>query len=378
MISRHANSATVSVEGLGRHQINGLPLVTAGGVIKSDKGPDIGILHNYAHYGRGSTIHAPVQIEDQGLYVDTRSRKLVHKGNQVVKCEDQISQVVIHHGLPRIKMRPFTDLKWETLPHKFLTSNSLWNPAKYDDDPGDEYHNAIESLLDDPYDKAHPDFNEVGDFKHHVVTTCEYISCQSNESIGNIICHAIPGKVSTDEGSTDGSITTIESTDSIVDGDNDLGLQAYPTYFLDAHKFHPDPSDDNSFYQAFASNNTNEDDSHHTSPGPTVPGRPACTVTAKEHDYEALQPMFGWDTVNNIQKTLKKHHPVGLIACNGNSETSLSIDFPFGKCQTRGRGCCSRLHLLQHSSHQRWIYWSICSYWPYYYHCRCLWCEIIV
>ena len=43
----------VDIQGIDNHQIQNIPIVTAGGVVKSQRGPVIAILHQYAYVGRG-------------------------------------------------------------------------------------------------------------------------------------------------------------------------------------------------------------------------------------------------------------------------------------------------------------------------------------
>ena len=47
---------TVDVRGIDNHQIINIPIVTAGGVVKTQHGPTIAILHQYAYTGQGKTI----------------------------------------------------------------------------------------------------------------------------------------------------------------------------------------------------------------------------------------------------------------------------------------------------------------------------------
>jgi len=54
---------TVDVRGIDNHQIVDIPIVTAGGVVKTQHGPAIVILHQYAYTGQGKTIHSSAQLE---------------------------------------------------------------------------------------------------------------------------------------------------------------------------------------------------------------------------------------------------------------------------------------------------------------------------
>jgi hypothetical protein len=43
---------TVDIQGIDNHRINKIPIVTAGGVINTQKGPVIAIMHQYAYTGK--------------------------------------------------------------------------------------------------------------------------------------------------------------------------------------------------------------------------------------------------------------------------------------------------------------------------------------
>ena len=62
--------------GIDNHQLTSIPLITAGGVSQSHLGPVILIFHQYAHYGKGKSIHSSVQIEAFNNNVNDKSIKL--------------------------------------------------------------------------------------------------------------------------------------------------------------------------------------------------------------------------------------------------------------------------------------------------------------
>ena len=64
-----------NVSGINDHTISGLPIVTAAGVVQSHLGPICVIMHQYAHHGKGKTIHSSIQIKQFGNDVNDRSRK---------------------------------------------------------------------------------------------------------------------------------------------------------------------------------------------------------------------------------------------------------------------------------------------------------------
>ena len=48
---------SVDISGIDNHQMTGLRIVTAGGVVPTQRGDVIGIFHQYAHVPQGRTIH---------------------------------------------------------------------------------------------------------------------------------------------------------------------------------------------------------------------------------------------------------------------------------------------------------------------------------
>jgi hypothetical protein len=75
---------TVDVEGIDRHQINNVKIGTIGGVTETTKGPVILIGHQYALYGKGSSIHSPLQMEAYGVTVNDKSLKIEKNQQRIV------------------------------------------------------------------------------------------------------------------------------------------------------------------------------------------------------------------------------------------------------------------------------------------------------
>ena len=68
-IISQSNFHKANVLGIGDSTLMNLPLVTAAGLIQSHRGPAIVILHQYAHYGSGHTIHSATQLRAFGTLV---------------------------------------------------------------------------------------------------------------------------------------------------------------------------------------------------------------------------------------------------------------------------------------------------------------------
>ena len=72
--------------GIDNHQLNSIPLIIAGGVLQSQLYPVILSFHQYAHYGKGKSIHSSVQLEPFSSRVDDKSIKL--GGRQTIRTQD--------------------------------------------------------------------------------------------------------------------------------------------------------------------------------------------------------------------------------------------------------------------------------------------------
>ena len=64
---------TANVTGIEDHTVQGLPIA---GLVETQKGKVIVILHQYAIYGKGKTIHSSAQLEFHGNNVCDKSRKV--------------------------------------------------------------------------------------------------------------------------------------------------------------------------------------------------------------------------------------------------------------------------------------------------------------
>ena len=68
------NDGKINVEGIDNHQLTDIPLVTAAGVITTQKGPVIVIMNQYAHINQGNTIHSSGKFEAFGTIVHDKAK----------------------------------------------------------------------------------------------------------------------------------------------------------------------------------------------------------------------------------------------------------------------------------------------------------------
>ena len=167
----------VCIEGIDRHQLTNIPIATVAGVMETLQGPVVGIFHQYAFTGRGTSIHSAAQFEAFKMTVDDRSKKV--GGTQRISTPDGYSiPMNVRNGLPYISLRPPTDSELESLPHVIMTSDVDWDPSVLDyeltDDP--EWRDIVPS-----YDSINPntDFDEVGDYRRRIAVNSALLNAGS-------------------------------------------------------------------------------------------------------------------------------------------------------------------------------------------------------
>ena len=123
----------VDIQGIDNHRMVDIPIVSAGGVVNTQYGEVIAIMHQYAYTGKGKTIHSCRQMEVHKQTVHDKAKKV--GGLQRIETLDgYIIPLNIRSRLPYMTMRPFTDQEWEDLPHVMLTGDTEWDPSVLDDE----------------------------------------------------------------------------------------------------------------------------------------------------------------------------------------------------------------------------------------------------
>ena len=134
--------------------------------METQKGPIIAVFHQYALFGKGTTIHSPGQFE---YYQNDVNDKSVHVGGlqRIHTLEGYTIPLNIKNGLARMTLRPYTDKEWDEFPHVFLTGELEWNPSVLDhaltDD--EQWYDAISDLEADPTTNL---FDEYGNYRQRV------------------------------------------------------------------------------------------------------------------------------------------------------------------------------------------------------------------
>ena len=107
-------------------------MVTAATLLDTQKGPIIGVFHEYAHLGKGRSIHAAGQMEWFNCQVDDIS-KLVGGAQSIKTSEGYVIPLSIESGLVYMhSMRIPTDHDLQNYPHVFFTSPDIWDTSVLD------------------------------------------------------------------------------------------------------------------------------------------------------------------------------------------------------------------------------------------------------
>ena len=153
----------VDVKGIDSHTVNGLEIVTAAGLVATNKGPRIVIMHQYAYLGHGKTIHSAGQIE---WFKHDISDKSVKVGGQqrLLTLDGTVIPFTVRSGLAYMDSRPPTDHEMLTLPHIILTSDETWDPTvlDFEHDSTEDYASAFPAH-NNVFDK---NFDESGEYLH--------------------------------------------------------------------------------------------------------------------------------------------------------------------------------------------------------------------
>ena len=165
--------ASADVTGIGEKSLENLPLCTVAAVIKTHKGPIIGIFNQYAHYGEGQTVHSVNQLKHFGIIVDETPRHLGHGKQSLETPDGYYIPISIRNGLSYIDMCPPTDDELNSYPHVIFTSDMPWDPHVLDDeyDANDIELNEDEITQSDYHQAS---LNSFGEIFHNESNFCTY------------------------------------------------------------------------------------------------------------------------------------------------------------------------------------------------------------
>ena len=122
----------VSVTGIDGHELPGLDIVTCVALIQTNHSKVNMLMHEYAYYGRGNTIHSPCQIEWFNNTCDDKSHHV--GGKQVITFLDgDATPLQCRSSLMYMSIlgKP-TDQDLDQYPHVLLSSPHEWDPSVLD------------------------------------------------------------------------------------------------------------------------------------------------------------------------------------------------------------------------------------------------------
>ena len=131
----HKTHRKINIQGIDKHEVTGLDVVTVATLLNTSQGKVIGIFNEYAYLGKGSSIHSSGQLEWFKTNVDEKSVKV--GGTQLITTLDGYSfPLLIKDGLSyATSLGKPTDQDMDTYPHVFFTSPNEWDPSVLDHDP---------------------------------------------------------------------------------------------------------------------------------------------------------------------------------------------------------------------------------------------------
>ena len=261
---------SVDVQGIDNHQMCDIGIGTVGGVVQTQKGPVIAIFHQYALHGKGTSIHSCGQMEAYKLDVNDRS---IHVGGyQRIKTPDgYIIPLAVRNGLPRLKLRPYTDKEWDDLPHVFLTSETQWDPSILDFDPEEQmdWEHDLADIEANPHTNL---FDQFGNYRQRItVQYASYLQHATTDELADYVDRCV-----------------FHSHSMALERETKADDDPQP-YLINAFQHEQDGS--------------NEAEEIHQNPDEKIMS--PRKVTTKAPDYEKLRPMFGWMTSGTIQRTFE-------------------------------------------------------------------------
>ena len=128
-----ATFPTASVTGIDAHTISDLKICQVMSRVMTTNGPVIGIFNQYAHHGKGHTIHSKAQLKHFGCVVDDRSRRCGGE-QRIIHPDGYVIPLSIRNGLPYMSMKKPTEDEIDTLPHVMFTSDLPWDPSILDNE----------------------------------------------------------------------------------------------------------------------------------------------------------------------------------------------------------------------------------------------------
>jgi len=287
---------SVDIQGINNHQMVDIPIATVGGVISTQCGEVIDILHQYTYTGIGTSIHSLAQLE---WYKNNANDKSIKVGGLqcITTLEGYVILLNIVQGLPRMTICPSLDQEWDNLPHVILTSKLDWDPSQLDLALEDDDKWFDSNLEGDPFTNL---FDEFGNYCHDVIvqstSTAPQVLISGNSHL-NI--HLLAGLKSGNQVPiSSNSHLNIQLLERLRPNIQIL-LSGNPQGIFQPLQNEIDDILDCCTYAA--QNHTMAPEAGSSNEPQATP----VTLTVKEQEYQALWPLFGWLSTDIIKRTFK-------------------------------------------------------------------------
>ena len=149
------HGGSIHLNGIDDHTVRDLSLIQAGAYVRTQAGPVILIVNQGAHMPDGKTILSPGQMEHFGWTIDDKSPALNGGTASISSIEGYKMPLTFRHGLAYLRLRPYTDEEWKSLPKVFATSPDEWDPRCLDTNVSDDWYSSqppSEYFLETDYD----------------------------------------------------------------------------------------------------------------------------------------------------------------------------------------------------------------------------------
>jgi hypothetical protein len=173
------------VTGIGDQTIQGPPIALVAALIQTKSGYIIGSFHQYAHIGKGKTIHSAKQMNKRGSIVDDNPQSTASL-QQICINEGHKIPLSIRGGFASMDMVKPIDNDMSTYHHVIFTPNDEWDlsilndehsPCDFDTDLfpldlPDPRNNQYGEILNRQSEYYHASTKDTGFYKY--VDTCLY------------------------------------------------------------------------------------------------------------------------------------------------------------------------------------------------------------
>jgi hypothetical protein len=266
----------------------------------------IGIFHQAAIHGHGRTIVSCGQLEYFGVTIDDKSKKV--GGKQCMRTlEGYVLPLNFFSGLAYLRMVPYSDHEWDSLPHAILTGDQDWDPSVLDYvmDDNEHWFDALDEPLILPGDR---DFDEYGQYRHrHIAASTDTTRVQ-----------AYRVQTVTDDDMSDAVSDDFDHPDTVF-----LDSVDYAVHFHQRDHRRVDIFDQlNQLYDpSTLASSYGEEKCHDTfsvfpssiesslaepEVSPIETRTEPRTVTEKEPNYDTMRPLFAWLPTDVIKETFAR------------------------------------------------------------------------